>query len=369
MFNNLLEIIAGPSQLSRNQIYTIKDILSKLYAESNSRMIGITFDITEALIRNYSETVIESKWLFILFKNIIRMTTKDVCKQNAIQNKMNATLLAVHEMISLSQQFDVISRFFTDRTQVMDSKFNFSLVRYFTNIVDVLEKHHYDQQVMLKTLRRLFDLAIEDRSLETKNACEICLIKCFKANNGANLVFQQLPMGYQQPMSNLLKKYENYPNISSYKTNPLLAAKNSNHNTQIIMPKKSDSHTILLNGTNNLSLPHVSANGINANGSLSATSLSALSPNQKNRLTNVRSISPNNSRLSSDSASISEIATEIQNLNLNNNAKGSDVISTISSGRSTNSGVQGLQMMGSSSQSSNVKLGWGFDFFCLVKNL
>ena len=297
------------------------------------------------------------------------MTTKDVCKQNAIQNKMNATLLAVHEMISLSQQFDVISRFFTDRTQVMDSKFNFSLVRYFTNIVDVLEKHHYDQQVMLKTLRRLFDLAIEDRSLETKNACEICLIKCFKANNGANLVFQQLPMGYQQPMSNLLKKYENYPNISSYKTNPLLAAKNSNHNTQIIMPKKSDSHTILLNGTNNLSLPHVSANGINANGSLSATSLSALSPNQKNRLTNVRSISPNNSRLSSDSASISEIATEIQNLNLNNNAKGSDVISTISSGRSTNSGVQGLQMMGSSSQSSNVKLGWGFDFFCLVKNL
>lgn len=105
MFNNLLEIVAGPSELSKNHIVAIKDILNKMLAEATPRMLGVTFDITEALINNYHESIHDS--LFILFKLILRTSTKDICKQNQISNKLGNVLAGFQKNFSVVQQFNL----------------------------------------------------------------------------------------------------------------------------------------------------------------------------------------------------------------------------------------------------------------------
>lgn len=161
----------------------------------------------------------------------------------------------------------------------MDSKFYLAVVRYLTDILENLEKHHYEEEVMLKILKKLFDLALEDRNLDLRVACEFCLVKFFKVSSVKNtsnvILFQKLQTDYQNNMSILLKKYESY-NMNNYKT--------------------------------------------------SSTGGSSLGVNLRvpsgNSYSNYRQ-SPNRSA-GSDSASISEIATEIQNLNFGETSVGSN---------------------------------------------
>ena len=219
---------------TRQELKRLCDIFSKLFSENNNKVFGTFMETLEMFIRLNK---IELKdWLSVLLPKLLHRLGLET-SQN-LYTKLCTCLEAIRSSFDIDHQFRVLTNSLAQTSNERNPKWKVAILKYLQDIVCLMDPVDFQINEEFKTaLTRVVALTSDPKSQEARRASQAVIIGLFNLNTTEfSMLMNEMPVNIQQTCTEVLKQHMKNLSIEPNRLVKKSPTTNSNMSNKMIKP-------------------------------------------------------------------------------------------------------------------------------------
>ncbi|KAF5395165.1 CLIP-associating protein 1 [Paragonimus heterotremus] len=204
---NLQNYMRSGNPFSPEDIRRLTDVFSKMFADSQSKVVSLFMDTLQFFIKEYNPLLRD--WLYTLLIRLLNRQGAEVLGSH--QKAIQETLFVLRSHFPLNLQFSTCCRFVMDNTQATNLKVKGCLLEYLKDLILMMTPDMISSpspEINL-AISRIITWSAEPKSADVRRMASRVVIKLYDLNPASfSALLQALPRAIQDRASEVLKAYQ-----------------------------------------------------------------------------------------------------------------------------------------------------------------
>lgn len=204
---NLQGYMRCGNSFSSDDIRRLTEIFSKMFTDSQSKVVSLFMDVLQFFIKEYSPALRD--WHYPLLIRLLNRQGTEVLGSH--QKAIQETLFVLRSHFPLHLQFVTCCRFIMDNSQAPNMKVKVCLLEYLKDLILMMSPDMVSSLTpeICSAISRIITWSAEPKSADVRRMASRVIIKLYDLNSTSfTATLQSMPRAIQDRASEVLKTYQ-----------------------------------------------------------------------------------------------------------------------------------------------------------------
>ncbi|XP_066921217.1 CLIP-associating protein 1-like isoform X3 [Clytia hemisphaerica] len=235
-FQGLLQ--SSMRYLNTEEAVRVKETFNRYFAEPNSKIYSSFLDVLSEFLVQYKNDL--QDWLFILLTRLLQRLSTDILQSS--QTKIARVLDVVRDSYPYDHQFQIITKYITDKTQTPSLNMKLSLLQYTRGLIALMDANDFTNSAVTRlAITRVITWMSEPKSADVRKESANVIVALFQLNPSEfSMVLSSLPNSIQEGATRAINIEIKNPNGTGSVSTPPYASTNHMRAQSQTVPSKQE---------------------------------------------------------------------------------------------------------------------------------
>ncbi|TNN15496.1 CLIP-associating protein isoform 1 [Schistosoma japonicum] len=204
---NLQNYLRSGYPLNPDDIRSLTEIFSKMFADSQSKVVSLFMDTLQFFIKEYNPLLRD--WLYTLLIRLLYRQSHEALSSH--QKAIQETLFVLRSHFPLNSQFNSCCHFIMDNAHTPNFRVKTCLLEYLKDLILMMSPDAIanPSNEVTNAIGKIISWSAEPKSADVRRMASRVVIKLFDLNaTSFSTLLQSLPRGVQDRAHEVLKTYQ-----------------------------------------------------------------------------------------------------------------------------------------------------------------
>ncbi|CAH8581959.1 unnamed protein product [Schistosoma bovis] len=204
---NLQNYMRSGYPLNPDDIHCLTEIFSKMFADSQSKVVSLFMDTLQFFIKEYNPLLRD--WLYTLLIRLLYRQSHEALSSH--QKAIQETLFVLRSHFPLNSQFSSCCHFIMDNAHTPNFRVKTCLLEYMKDLILMMSPDLIanPSNEVINAIGKIISWSAEPKSADVRRMASRVVIKLFDLNSTSfSNLLQSLPRGVQDRAHEVLKTYQ-----------------------------------------------------------------------------------------------------------------------------------------------------------------